>query len=154
MAAVLVATHTLLTKSHDNVRTELEYVKALFPPELHAEIPEISTLTVDNWHIWMGEWKTDKTCISDDLMCWIMLRYGTHEAMRAWKQRLDLLIVVLRRVYGSVFRGIRAVCVSSVEELLLKYYSWRLDAVIPPHTNRWKKMKMFLEERRDRFTSE
>lgn len=151
-----VTLYTLLAENAENTRAEFEYVKSRFPPEVLTALPTLSSLTIDDLIEWSNPFGFGKRYLRRELLWSIKILYNEVRCaeLELWYTRYSLLQEVMRRVFGSLRRAVIAVGVEGTEELLLKYYSWRLEADIPPRTNRWKKMKMFLEERRTRFSSD
>lgn len=145
----------LLTESRENVCAEFEYIKSRFPPEVLAALPALSGLTIDDLRDWSNPFGFGRRYLRRELLFCIKALYSEVRSaeLYLWYERYSLLQEVMHRVFGSLRSAVTAVGVEGTEELLLKYYSWRLEADIPPRTNRWKKMKMFLEERRARFSS-
>lgn len=145
----------LLAEGSDNVRAEFEYVKSRFPPEVLAALPALSALTIDDLREWSNPFGFGRRYLRRELLFCIKALYSEDGCVELdlWYERYSLLQEVMRRIFGSLRSAVTVVGVSSSEELLLKYYSWRLEADIPPRTNRWKKMKMFLEGLRARFSS-
>jgi hypothetical protein len=151
-----VTLDTLLAESSDNVCAELEYIKSRFPPEVVAAFPALSSITIADIGEWTNPFGFDRRGLRRELLRCIQGKYcelGIPEVCE-WFDRFSLLQEVMRRNFGSLLRTLTAVGVSSSEDLLLKYYKWKLEADIPPRTNRWNKMKMFLEERRAMFATE
>lgn len=146
----------LLAESSDNVCAELEYIKSRFPLEVLTAFPALSSITIADIGEWANPFGFERRFLRRELLRCIQGKYcelGIPEVCE-WFDRFSLLQEVMRRDFGFLDCILSAVGVSSSEDLLLKYYSWRLETDIPPHTNRWNKMKMFIEERRAMFATE
>jgi len=138
----------------DNLAVDLRDVKRLFPSEILTTIPEIGILTIDDFFEWIPSrtsYSIDK--IKSDMRLWIELRYWSRSVMCIWNSRKRLLLYTVSRLVGSdIISSLTTLGVTNIEELLFKYYKWCETVVFPPRTNRWQKMKQFVEERRELFT--